>query len=73
MDNDKILLLLIFFIVQLQIVSLNTPRKVTGNCKGDGISKAKVLKKYEANLEVPEECGIQNKKASRTTHWHCMC
>ena len=61
-----------FQIVQLQKVSIPTPRKVTGNSgggggipKGGGISKAKFFKgKYEAKLEFPKGWGFKPKKTS---------
>ena len=39
-------------------VSMSTPRKVNGDSKGEGVSKAKIFKgKYEAKLEFPEGWG----------------
>ena len=50
---------IVFFVVQPTVVVLPTPRKVIGNFKGEGVSKANICKgKYEAKPKIPGGIGV---------------
>ena len=56
--------------VEFQKISIPTPRKVNGNSKGEGGSKAQFLKgKYGTKMEFLDGVGVQARKPSVGGVW----